>query len=305
MRVLVTGSAGFIASYLIPELLQTGATVIGLDLVRRPAVYDGAGTSLVWERGDLRSTEHLYRAFMRHRPSHVLHLGSLLAGPCEDDPLTGFRTNFLSTAALLDASVETNVERFVMASSISVFGRDVPEPVADDAIKNPTTVYGQTKLASEHLMEWYRTRHGLSVGAPRFPWVFGPGRERGITALYSSKLLDAVARSIPLEIRNPDERGNWLYVRDAIRALRLFLTVSDHSRVAYNVMGSVHTVREVLEIARELRPDASIRYVDAGVSASPYPSTYDDSGARSDLGWAPSYRIDRAVREHIETVENE
>ena len=68
-----------------------------------------------------------------------------------------------------------------MISSISVFGRDVEEPVKDEAVKNPETIYGQTKLASEHLMLWYARKHGLDTRALRFTWVFGPGRTTGTT----------------------------------------------------------------------------------------------------------------------------
>lgn len=302
MTVLVTGAGGFIASYLIPELIDDGATVIGFDIAPQPSQLDGYGPALQWVRGDLGSSEDLYRLFLQYRPTHVVHLASILAGPCEANPIRGYKINFMSTAALLDASLQVGVQRFVMTSSISVFGKDVSEPVADDAMKNPATVYGQTKLASEHLMRSYRDKHGLSVGAVRFPWVFGPGRERGITALYSSKLLDAVARREPIRIDNPDETGDWLYVKDASRALRLLLSTKDNEQVAYNIMGGVYSIREVMEVAAAIRPEAQIAFAESSGPASPYPSSYDDSRAKEELGWSPGYGIEDAVREHIETV---
>ena len=303
MNVLVTGAGGFIASYLIPELIAEGASVVGFDIAEMPQAFESTGERLKWVRGDLSSPEDLYRIFLEHKPSHIVHLASILAGPCEANPIRGYKINFMSTAILLDAALRGGVERFVMTSSISIFGKDAPEPVADDGPRNPATVYGQTKLAGEHLMGWYRDKHALSVCALRFPWVFGPGRERGITALYSSKLLDAVAKREAIEITNPEERGDWLYVRDASRALRIALDARGHTQVAYNVMGGDYSIREVMEIASSVRPDASIKYTDGGVTASPYPSAYDDSRARADLGWKPEYTIERAVREHIETVE--
>jgi UDP-glucose 4-epimerase len=303
MTVLVTGAGGFIASYLIPELVSDGATVVGFDIAPMPESLALLENSLSWERGDLSSSDDLYRLFLRHRPTHVVHLASILAGPCEENPVRGYRINFLSTAALLDASLQTGVKRFVMTSSISVFGKDAPEPVPDDGPKNPATVYGQTKLACEHLMRWYREKHGLSVCALRFPWVFGPGRERGITALYSSKLLDAVARGEPLEITNPNEKGDWLYAKDATRALRLALEADSHEQVAYNIMGGVYSIKEVLDIAKAYRPNAEVVYRDTGAAASPYPSAYDDGKARRQLSWKPAYSIDEAVKEHIQAVE--
>lgn len=302
MNVLVTGAGGFIASYLIPKLVEEGASVVGFDIAPMPKALEGFAQKITWVRGDLSSSEDLYRLFLEHKPTHIVHLASILAGPCEENPIRGYSINFMSTAVLLDAAMKTGVSRFVMTSSISVFGKDASEPVADDGPKNPATVYGQTKLASEHLLKWYREKHGLSVCALRFPWVFGPGRKRGITALYSSKLLDAVAQGEALDIGNPNERGDWLYVRDASKALLTALHAKDHSQVAYNIMGGVYSIRDVLGVAKTVQPDARIRYQDTGESSSPYPSAYDDSCARRDLDWKPDYTIEQSVREHIEIV---
>jgi UDP-glucose 4-epimerase len=193
------------------------------------------------------------------------------------------------------------VRTFFMVSSISVFGRDVPEPVTDHAVKNPETVYGQTKLASEHLLQWYARKHGLDTSALRFAWVFGPGRTTGITALYSSLILDAIARGEPVSIPNPEERGDWLYVKDAVKAIEVW-DASDRRQRAFNIAGGVHSIREVVEIARRLRPDASVTYQAGGKLLSPYPVAYDDSAARAELGWAPDYTIEAAVAEHLRTV---
>ena len=211
MKVLVTGSSGFIAGYLIPALATEGAEIVGFDLAPPPDLIADKGS---FYRGDLSATRDLYRVMATERPTHIVHLASVLAGPCEENPPRGFAINFESTVTLLEAATAVGTNGFVLASSISVFGRGVPEPVADDAPKDPATIYGKTKLASEQVLDWYRQKKGIQGIALRFPWVFGPGRERGITALYSSKLLDAVARREPLVIYNPDETGYVLIRND-------------------------------------------------------------------------------------------
>jgi UDP-glucose 4-epimerase len=210
--------------------------------------------------------------------------------------------NFLSAQTLLDASVALKVKRFFMVSSISVFGRDVTEPVPDQAVKNPELIYGQTKLASEHLMLWYNRKHGLDTRALRFTWVFGPGRTTGITALYSSFILDAMAVGKPLHIPNPDERGDWLYIRDAIKAILTLWDAKEPKQRIYNVAGGVHSIREVVGIAKKFRPNSQVTLQEGGKSLSPYPAAYDDSVARKEIGWKPDYTIERAVQEHIEVV---
>lgn len=302
MRALVTGGAGFIGSYLIPELLKHGGQVVAFDLAAAPASLAPVADRITYVQGDLGSTADLYRAMARHRITDVFHLGALLAGPCEDDPLRGFAVNFDSTRVLLDAAVALGVRRFVFLSSIAVFGRDAAEPVADDAVKNPETVYGQTKLASEHLLRWYARRKALDTRAVRFTWVFGPGRTTGITALYSSRILDAVARGEALEVPNPDERGDWLYVRDAVHAIERVWSAADPGQRIFNIAGGVHSIRDVVEIARRLRPDARITLTPGGANQSPYPAAYNDAAARRQLGWAPAYTIETAVAEHLALV---
>lgn len=302
VRALVTGGAGFIGTYLVPALLEKGVEVVVFDIVRNPASLASVRGQIKYVKGDLGSSVDLYRAMMTHKVTDVFHLGAILAEPCEESPLMGFKVNFQSTLALLDASVALRVRRFVMISSISVFGKDVQEPVADDAAKNPATIYGQTKLACEHALLWYARKHGLDTRAVRFTWVFGPGRTTGITALYSSLLLDAIARGEPLEIPNPDETGDWLYVRDAVKALLAVWEAEKPGQRIYNIAGGVHAIREVIEIAKRYRPDAQVTFLEEGTTASPYPAAYDDTAARREIGWEPDYTIDEAVREHLDIV---
>ncbi|MGB5987306.1 MAG: NAD(P)-dependent oxidoreductase [Desulfobacterales bacterium] len=304
MRALVTGGAGFIGSYLIPELLRRGFEVVAFDMAGDPAALASVHDKITYVQGDLSSGPELYRVMMTEQITDVFHLGSILAGPCEENPRRGFQVNFESTLSLLEASVALAVKRVIMLSSISVFGRDVGEPVADDAIKNPETIYGQTKLASEHLLRWYHRNCRLDTRALRFTWVFGPGRTRGITALWSSNILDAVARGESLVVPNPDETGDWLYVKDAVRAIMMLYDSQNPAQRIYNIAGGVHSIREVVNIACKLKPGAAIKLIEDGGRQSPYPAAYDDGPARREIGWQPSYTIENAVKEHLESISN-
>jgi UDP-glucose 4-epimerase len=305
MRVLVTGGAGFIGSYLVPKLLEEGLEVLVFDLASNPKSLAPAMDQVTYVRGDLASAADLYRVMMAEKITEVFHLGSVLAGPCEANPVQGFRINFQSTQALLDASLALKIKRFIMISSISVFGRNVPEPVRDDAVKDPETIYGQTKLASEHLLLWYARKRGLDTSALRFTGAFGPGRTTGITALYSSLILDAMARGEALTIPNPEEKGDWLYVKDAVKALWLLHEAQNPGQRIYNIAGGVHSIREVVEIARKYCPNSQVALAAGGQCLSPYPAAYDDTPARNEIGWAPDYATEAAVREHIQIVKSE
>ena len=302
MKALVTGAAGFIGRYLVPKLLNEGFEVVVFDLDKDPNSLNGVADHITYIQGDMCSTSDLYRTMSTQNITDIFHLGSILAGPCEEDPLKGFQVNFQSTQILLDAAVALQINRFIMLSSISVFGHDVPEPVVDNSPKNPETIYGQTKLASEHLLSWYFRKHGLDTRGLRLTWVFGPGRSTGITALYSSLILDSIAFGKAITVPNPDERGDWLYVKDAVKAIMLLWKAKNLQQRIFNIAGGVYSIREVVSIAKKFRPDAKITLKEGGKSLSPYPVAYNDSPAQDQIGWSPDYTIKEAVKEHLETV---
>lgn len=302
MRAFVTGGAGFIGSYLVPALLDRGVEILVMDKDKNPSLLLPVINKIQYIRGDLSFPSDIYRVMLSHSFDEVIHLGSVLAEPCEENPLLGFQINFLSTLILLEASVSCKIHKFLMTSSISVFGRGITEPVADDEKKNPANIYGQTKLACEHLLQWYAIKHGIDTRAVRFPWVFGPGRTTGITAQYSSLLLDKIARGEKVEIENPEERGDWLYVKDAVKALLSARDAVNPVQRIYNISGGVHSIREVIEIANKIKPEATVKYLEGRSSVSPYPIAYDDSAARREIGWKPDYSIEKAVKEHVEIV---
>ena len=118
----------------------------------------------------------------------------------------------------------------------------------------------------------------------------------------SSAILDAIALGQSMTVSNPDESGDWLYVRDAVKALLTAWQAQGVKQRIYNIAGGVHSIREVVGIAAKYRPGHHVTLVEGGSSASPYPDSYDDRMARQELGWQPDYSIESAVREHLEIV---
>ncbi|MDE0522348.1 MAG: NAD(P)-dependent oxidoreductase [Boseongicola sp.] len=301
MKVLVTGATGFIGSYLVPALADQGSNVVATDIVAEPR-WITSREGVEYRRVDLCRDPDVRELVFQARPDKVVHLAGLLFEACEEAPSRGFQVNLMATLSLLEACVAGDVARFVMTSSPSVFGRGLAEPVADDAERLPETVYGQTKLACEHLLDRYRRVHGLSVGAVRFPWVYGPGRTTGLSAEHSSFLLDAIARDETAIVRNADQVGDWLYVRDAIKALILLLECDDDPPVTYNIASGIHSVADAMAVAQELFPDARVEIRKAPGADYPYASSFDDTRARKRIGWNPDYSIRRGFKEHVEEV---
>ncbi len=301
MRLLVTGASGFIGSRLVPALVDQGHDVVATDIVAEPQ-WLTSREGVEYRRVDLSRDPDVRELVFRSRPDKVVHLAGLLAEPCEAAPLRAFKVNLMATTSLLEACVATGVARFVMTSSPSVFGRGLAEPVVEDAARPPVTAYGQTKLACEHMLEWCRRARGLSVGAARFPWVYGPGRTTGLAAGHCSLLLDAIARGETAIVRNADQVGDWLYVKDAVKALILLLESDDRPPVTHNIMSGVHSVADAMAVAREQFPDARIKVRKAPGAHYPYASSFDGTRARKEIGWNPDRSIRRGFKERVETV---
>jgi UDP-glucose 4-epimerase len=303
MRVLVTGGAGFIGSYLIPKLLERGYEVGVIDIKAKPVLLDPVSSRISYMQGDLGKADQVWEVVEKFRPDGIMHLGAILAGLCEENPRRCFDVNFGSTQVLLDACLKLRVEKFFMTSSVSVFGRDVPEPVLDGAQKNPGNLYGQTKLASEHLLLWYARTFGLDTCAIRPTLVYGHGRTTGITALFTAKLLDAIAGNEEVHVANPDQQGDWLYVKDVVQAILAIWDAKLTKQRVFNIAGSVHSTRKVMEIAKTTCPKAKVICGEDSENPTPYAVAFDDRPARKELGYKPAYSIEAGVKEHIEIAQ--
>jgi UDP-glucose 4-epimerase len=301
MRILVTGGGGFIGAHLVRALLAQGDEVTAFDLTSRPSLPDGL-RNLDYVRGDCGSAVDLYRVAASRKIEGIFHLAALMAGPCEEDPPAAFRANFRSTQILLDAAVTCGIRRFFFMSSIAVYDPAQPEPVPHEGEKNPPNIYGQTKLAGEHLVLWYTRNKGIDGRGIRPTWVWGPNRRHGLTTLYTTDMLNRIAAGGDVHIDNPEERGDWLYVHDCVRAALLVWNAASPGERFYTVCGGVHSIREVAEIAARYCPGTRVSFAEKAADPSPYAVYFDDSPARRDLGWAPGYPIDAAVRDHLSVV---
>jgi nucleoside-diphosphate-sugar epimerase len=148
MRVLVTGHKGYIGSIMVPLLVEAGHEVVGLDTGLYEACnfgdrrHDGAGVRL-----DIRDVEpHHLEAF-----EAVVHLAALSNDPLGDlDPQLTYDINHLASVRLARAARQAGVERFLFASSCSLYGASGTDaPLTEDAGFNPVTPYGESKILVE------------------------------------------------------------------------------------------------------------------------------------------------------------
>src|SRR5213596_965516 len=192
MRVLVTGGAGFIGSHLVEKLLASGYEVVILDDFNdfydpqtKHANIAGLARDVTVYHVDLRDSESVRNLFHREKVDAIAHLAAR-AGvrPSIQYPRLYYDTNVTGTLHLLEAARVTGVERFIFASSSSVYGASKTVPFSEDQHLTQTlSPYAATKIAGEFLCSTYSHLYQMRVVALRYFTVYGP-RQRPDLAIH-------------------------------------------------------------------------------------------------------------------------
>src|SRR5216684_4509257 len=224
MKAFVTGVAGFIGSTLAERLLREGADVVGIDCFTdyypRAAKERNLSSCVNHERFrfvESRIQEADLGALLADR-THVFHLAAQ-AGVRKSwgrDFAVYTENNIAATQVVLEACVKAPIERLVYASSSSVYGDDVTLPVREDALPQPVSPYGVTKLAAEQLCYLYHANYGVPAVSLRYFTVYGP-RQRPDMGFH--KFLRAVERNEPITVFGDGEQTrDFTFVADAVGA---------------------------------------------------------------------------------------
>jgi UDP-glucuronate 4-epimerase len=227
MNVLVTGGAGFIGSHLVEQLIERGHRLSVIDdfndfydpAVKRRNVKAFTRRAQIVE-ADIRDAARLREIFAGNRFDAIFHLAAR-AGvrPSLAQPQLYTQVNIVGTQNLLELAREFGIERFVFASSSSVYGVNQKVPFSeDDPIFRPISPYAATKLAGEALCHVYHHLYGLDVVCLRFFTVYGP-RQRPDLAIH--KFTRAISRGQPVEIYgDPAKAGrDYTYIDDILQGV--------------------------------------------------------------------------------------
>ena len=301
MKALVTGAAGFIGSHLTEALLARGAQVVGIDcftdyypraIKERNLAVNAGAPGFRFVEAALQSTD---LAALLDGVTHVFHLAAQ-AGVRKSwgrDFQTYTENNVDASQRLLEACVGRPIEKFVYASSSSLYGDAVSIPVVEDALPRPLSPYGVTKLAAEQLCHLYWVNHRVPTTSVRYFTVYGP-RQRPDMAF--NRFIRAAMTGQPITLYGDgDQTRDFTFVTDAAAA-----TIAAGDRGvpgrAYNIGGGSRvSVNRVLEIIGALvgRP---LNVVREAAQKGDVRDTYADTSlARADLGFAPKVSLEQGL----------
>lgn len=313
--VLVTGAAGFIGSHLTERLLDENYTVLGLDAFTdyyaRPLKENNlqaaqANPRFSFVEADLRTAD-LRELLTRYNVKTVFHeAGQAGVRPSWGQDFNPYvERNILATQALLEAIVnlpdKKQIEKFVFASSSSVYGDAEKLPTGEDELPRPISPYGVTKLAAEHLCFLYAKQYGLPMVALRYFSVYGP-RQRPDMAM--NLFIDAILHGKTIRVFGDGQQTREMtYVSDIVQANLLALRAPNGNGSAhvYNVGGGERsTLNGILETLGEIAGTQLKLDYQARAAGDHLHGAADITRARHDLGYAPRVGLEEGLRRQFE-----
>jgi UDP-glucose 4-epimerase len=314
MRVLVTGGAGYIGSVVADELLRAGHDVVVFDNLsrgHRQAVPRNAELVV----GDLADRGGLEQLLRSRRIDAVMHFAALIeAGESMKAPEEFFRNNTSNALTLLEAMLAAQVMRFVFSSTAALFGNPERTPIEEDDPVHPTNAYGESKLLVERMLSWFHQIHGLRYASLRYFNAAGASRpdqgeaHQPETHLIPRILQVALGRAEHVNIFGTDYLTrdgtcirDYIHVSDLARAHLLALEAlasESSSRLIYNLgSGQGFSVREVVEVAREVTQHAVPVIESPRRAGDPAVLIASSKKIRRDLGWQPRFPDLKAIVE--------
>ncbi len=308
MKALVTGVAGFIGSTLAEKLTGEGAEVVGIDcfIDYYPRTIKEGNLRALRERSHFRFVEAAIQDAnlddLLDGVTHVFHLAAQ-AGVRKSwgrDFQIYTVNNIDATQRLLEACVKHPVERFVFASSSSVYGDNTPLPMQEESYLHPVSPYGVSKLAAEQLCYLYFVNFGVPTASLRYFTVYGP-RQRPDMGFHL--FLKAAHTGAPILVYGDGEQTrDFTFVRDAVAATAAAGTLGVPGRV-YNIGGGS---RVSLNHVFDLIVQITGRQIDlrrGPAQKGDMRDTYaDTSAARADLRFAPSVTLAEGLAAEYEWI---
>jgi UDP-glucose 4-epimerase len=307
MKVLVTGGAGYIGSVVTEELLRDGHEVVVYDSLykgHREAVVDGA----TFVQADLADAEALRLALATNQIEAVVHMAadSLVGESCEQ-PAKYYQNNVVNGLVLLESMRETGVERIVFSSTAATYGQPDKQPIEETAPNQPTNPYGQSKLAFEQAMRWYREAYGLRFASLRYFNAAGASEKCGEDHAHETHLIPIALQAAAgtrefVEVYGDDYSTadgtcirDYIHVIDLARAhilaLKQIESANDIGSV-YNLGcgGAGYSVNQVLDTAREVTGKNISARVAPRRAGDPAVLIASSEKIKRELGWNPKFQ---------------
>jgi UDP-glucuronate 4-epimerase len=243
LKIIITGSVGFIGFSLCMKLLERGEDVIGVDNHNNyydPKIKDSRLEKLVKYKNyqhyriDLIDQPNLDKIFKDHKPSKVVNLAAQAGVRYSmENPLAYINSNIVGFANILESCRHHEVEHLVYASSSSVYGANTKMPFSEhDSVNHPLSVYAASKISNELMAHTYSYLYQLPTTGLRFFTVYGPWG-RPDMALF--KFTKNIIEGKPIDVFNHGRHTrDFTYIDDIVEGVIKTLDSPASSNVNWN-----------------------------------------------------------------------
>lgn len=282
-KILVTGYSGFIGKHLVNELAKKHE-VIGLS------------NTLNSISGIKKIKKDIRKLTIRDVPKNIMCIIHLAAYSdvsfCQKNPAECFDVNVRGTQNLLEISRKIDA-KFLYASTSHVYGIPKKIPINENHGRNPISIYGSSKLAGEILSESYAKNYGMDLSIMRFFSIYGPNSPYH---LVTSRMIQQILTKKNVSMGNMKPRRDFLFVSDAVDAIKLIVSKS-HGFNVYNVGGGKsYSILELYEIIQKLmRTKIPIKSKIDSKKIEINELVADISKIRK-LNWKPKIKIEKGLK---------
>ena len=286
MKILVTGSCGYVGSSLIPYLLKKGYVIdsydiewFGNDLNNHP--------NLNHHKKDIRDIDHDDFADIER----VVHLANIANDPgVELNETLSWEVNVLSTQRLAEKASQANVKQFIYASSGSVYGVKEDEKVTEDLELVPISAYNKTKMVAERVLLSYQNKMQVINVRPATVCGLSPRMRLDVSV---NLLTHQALREGVINVFGGDQIRPNIHIKDMIRVYEHFLkNMDDISSGNYNAGFENISIMDIAErVSKKIGAKISI-------TSSNDPRSYRlNSDKLVSTGFKPEFSVDNAIEE--------
>lgn len=284
MRVVVTGANGFIGLHTVRGLLDAGYNVVALDISDSRLQTEFKGN----KRCTIATVNILDKDLARFvkQGDKVLHLAAIPRfDTASQNPQQAVRVNVEGTLNIIQTCIEKKAERLVYSSTGSVYSRNVPVPIREDAAREPDSIYGLTKKQAEDWIFYFGDR--LPYVILRYGYIFGKGKDWGAVGAFL-KLLNEEKRPV---VFGGKQTNDFIYIKDIVQANLLALE-TEHTRQAYNIgTGRATSIKDVCELCiKAMKSNLTMEIKPAREFDFPV-FVYDISKAQTLLKFDPKWNL--------------
>jgi len=306
MKVLITGGAGFIGSYITDSLIEADYDVSIIDDLST-GHRRNINPAAKFYKLDIQSPE-LKTVFEKEKPEFVCHQAAQKDVRLSvSDPVLDAKINVLGTINLLQNCLQYKVKKVVFASSGgAIYGEQDIFPAPETHPTRPISPYGITKLVAEHYMYYYKVIHGLDYVSLRYSNVYGPRQdphgEAGVVAIFIQKMLNGGA---PVINGDGEQTRDFIYVNDVARA-NLMAIEGGYTENIFNIGTSVETsVNQIFNHLVEIIDPAIKRKHGPAKEGEQMRSVVDCARAKKSMNWHPHTALVDGLKETVDFFSNE